>query len=68
MNEGVDAFITGEIQLPNWYEANENNFHFFACGHHATEQYGIKALAQHLQNKFKLKNEQIIFISSQNPT
>jgi dinuclear metal center YbgI/SA1388 family protein len=49
---GLDAFITGEISEPTVHVARELGVHFYAAGHHATERYGVQALAQHLQERF----------------
>lgn len=61
---GVDAFLTGEVSERTVHFARENNIHFFAAGHHATEKYGIKALGNHLAEKFELACE---FIDIENP-
>ncbi len=45
---GADAFITGEISEPQAHIARESGVAFLACGHHATERYGVQALAEHL--------------------
>ena len=42
---GVQAFITGEISEPQAHYARECGVAFLACGHHATERYGVQALA-----------------------
>ncbi|WP_204319909.1 Nif3-like dinuclear metal center hexameric protein, partial [Klebsiella pneumoniae] len=42
--QGVDAFVTGEVSEQTIHIAREMGVHFFAAGHHATERYGIKAL------------------------
>ena len=46
---GLDAYVSGEISESTVHIARENNIHYFAAGHHATERYGAKALAAHLQ-------------------
>ncbi len=61
---GVDAYISGEISERTYYQAQELQFHYFACGHHATERYGIQALGQHLSAHFELRHQ---FIDSANP-
>lgn len=60
----IDAYISGEVSERTFYQAKELNIHYFACGHHATERYGIKALGEHLATKFGLKHE---FIDINNP-
>lgn len=49
---GVDAFITGEISEPQAHYARETGVAFLACGHHASERYGVAALAEHLAERF----------------
>ncbi|KTC85598.1 MULTISPECIES: Nif3-like dinuclear metal center hexameric protein [Legionella] len=61
---GVDAYLSGEISERTYYQAKELGIHYFACGHHATERYGIQALGNHLANKYSLEH---YFIDSSNP-
>lgn len=61
---GADAFISGEISERTYYQAKELDINYFACGHHATERYGIQALGNHLADKYKLEHH---FIDSLNP-
>lgn len=51
---GVDAFITGEISEPQAHYARETGVAFLACGHHASERYGVEALAGHLAERFDI--------------
>ncbi|GAB4172671.1 MAG: Nif3-like dinuclear metal center hexameric protein [Terrimicrobiaceae bacterium] len=55
--EGVDTFITGEG--PHWCytAAEELGVNLFLAGHYATETYGVKALAEHLAERFRLSWE-----------
>ena len=64
INQGIDAFLTGEINEPSVHNARESGTHFYAAGHHATERYGAKALGEHLAQKFSLDVE---FIDIDNP-
>ena len=64
INAGVDAYITGEVSEHTVHEARESGIHFFACGHHATERFGVQAVGQHLADKFKIKHT---FIDIPNP-
>jgi len=64
LNAGVDAYITGEVSEQTVHFARETGIHFFAAGHHATERYGVQAVAQHLVEKFGLDHE---FIDIDNP-
>lgn len=52
--EGVDCFITGNFDEPAWGMAFEEQIHFLALGHSATERVGPKALAEHIQNQLKI--------------
>ncbi len=61
---GLDAFISGEISERTTYSAREQDIHYFAAGHHATERYGIKALGEWLTKEHGLDVE---FIDIDNP-
>ena len=61
---GADAYLSGEISERTFYQARELGLHYFSCGHHATERYGIQALGEHLSQQFGLKH---YFIDSDNP-
>ena len=61
---GADAFITGEISEQNFHIANESGVAFIAAGHHATERMGIKALGEHLAERFGLEHK---FFDQDNP-
>ena len=61
---GVDAYLSGEVSERTYYQAKELGLHYFACGHHATERYGIQALGQHLAAHFGVEHQ---FIDSSNP-
>jgi dinuclear metal center YbgI/SA1388 family protein len=52
--EGLDAYISGEISEQTVHLARELGIHYFAAGHHATERYGVQALGRHLAEKFSL--------------
>jgi len=61
---GVDAFISGEISEQTVHVARETGTHYYAAGHHATERYGVKALAEHLGDHFAIDHQ---FIDIENP-
>ncbi|MBI2785127.1 MAG: Nif3-like dinuclear metal center hexameric protein [Legionella longbeachae] len=61
---GVDAYLSGEVSERTYYQAKELGIHYYSCGHHATERYGIQALGNHLASHFELKH---MFIDSDNP-
>jgi dinuclear metal center YbgI/SA1388 family protein len=52
--EGIDTFITGEA--PHWaaVAADELRMNLLLGGHYATEVFGVKALAAHLSQRFKI--------------
>lgn len=64
VQQGLDAFISGEISERTTYSAREQNIHYFAAGHHATERYGIKALGEWLVREYGFDVE---FIDIDNP-
>jgi len=51
---GVDAFVTGEVSEPCAHLARESGVAFLAAGHHATERFGVQALATHLASQLGL--------------
>ena len=53
--EGYDALLTGEPEEPSAATARELGIHLIAGGHHATEQFGVQALAAHLAERFGLE-------------
>ena len=56
---GADAFVSGEISEPTTHAARELGVHFYACGHHATERYGVQALGAHLAERYGLEHRYI---------
>ncbi len=56
---GVDAFVTGEISEYNVHLAREAGVAFYSAGHHATERFGVQALASHLATHCELECEYI---------
>ncbi len=61
---GADAYISGEVSEQTFHLAKELDIHYFAAGHHATESYGVQALATHLAAEFSLETE---FVDILNP-
>ncbi len=64
IDQGVDAYITGEISEQNYHLSNETGVAFIAAGHHATERLGIQALGEHLAGRFNLEHR---FFDQDNP-
>ncbi|WP_306606297.1 Nif3-like dinuclear metal center hexameric protein [Azonexus sp.] len=61
---GVDLFVSGEISEQTVHLAEESGVAYMAAGHHATERYGVKALAAHLTARFGLRCD---FVDLDNP-
>ncbi len=61
---GLDAFISGEISEQTTHSAVEQNIHYFAAGHHATEKGGVQALGAWLAGQFGVQHR---FIDIPNP-
>ncbi|CAM2910670.1 Nif3-like dinuclear metal center hexameric protein [Moritella viscosa] len=64
IEQGIDAFISGEASEQTIHLAREAGMSFFAAGHHATERYGIKALGEWLAEE---KGLDVTFIDIDNP-
>ena len=62
---GCDVYISGEISERTTYEARENDILYLACGHHATETLGIRALGRHLKSRWP--ELEISFFDDDNP-
>jgi dinuclear metal center YbgI/SA1388 family protein len=63
-HEGYDALLTGEPEEPSAATARELGIHLIAAGHHATERFGVQALAAHLAERFGLEWH---FVEVENP-
>lgn len=61
---GADAYLSGEISEQTVHLARESGVAYLAAGHHATERYGVQALAGHLAGKFGLD---CVFADIDNP-
>lgn len=64
--KGVELFITGEASesVPN--KMKEAGINYFACGHYATEVFGVQELGKIIKSHFKDKLE-VEFIDIPNP-
>ena len=62
--QGIDAFISGEVSEKTTHIAHEMDIHFFAAGHHATERYGVKALGEHIAKEHGIE---VVFVDIDNP-
>ena len=61
---GASIFLSGEISEPTVHLARESNVVYLACGHHATERYGVQALGQFISEQWGIEH---IFIDVDNP-
>ncbi len=61
---GLDAFLTGEPTESVMTEALEGGVHFLAAGHYATETHGIRALGDHVADRFDVRH---VFVDVPNP-
>lgn len=62
--QGIDAFISGEVSEQTIHLAREYDIAFIAAGHHATERYGAKALGEFAAKELGVEVE---FIDIDNP-
>ncbi len=51
---GADTFVTGETSHASYWSAADHGLNIIYAGHYATETVGVKALGQHLADKFGL--------------
>lgn len=61
---GASVYLSGEISEPTVHLARESGVAYLACGHHATERYGVQALGQHIASEFGIEHQ---FIDIDNP-
>ncbi len=61
---GATVYLSGEISEPTVHLARESGVTYLACGHHATERYGVQALGQHIAEYFSIEHQ---FIEIGNP-
>jgi dinuclear metal center YbgI/SA1388 family protein len=61
---GANVYLSGEISEPTVHLARESGVAYLACGHHATERYGVQALGEHLAAHFGITHQ---FIDIDNP-
>lgn len=61
---GATAYLSGEISEPTVHLAREAGVAYLACGHHATERYGVQAIGDHLVEQFGIRH---VFVDIGNP-
>lgn len=54
IDAGLDAYITGEGAHHTYFDAMEGGINVYYGGHYATETWGVRALAAHLESRFGL--------------
>lgn len=64
IDAGLDLFVTGEVSEWVMNLAREAGIHFVAAGHYATERLGVRALGEHLAERFGIAVE---FVDIPNP-
>ncbi|WP_227429558.1 Nif3-like dinuclear metal center hexameric protein [Psychrobacter sp. I-STPA6b] len=63
--QGCQVFISGEISERTTHAARELGIDYLACGHHATEMYGVQALGELIKKQFP--QIEVMFIDDHNP-
>jgi dinuclear metal center YbgI/SA1388 family protein len=61
---GANTYLSGEISEQTVHLARESGVAYLACGHHATERYGVQALGEHIAAHFGIQHR---FIDIDNP-
>jgi dinuclear metal center YbgI/SA1388 family protein len=64
ISAGADVYISGEISEQTVHLSRESGVPYLACGHHATERYGVQALGEHVAKQFGVRHQ---FIDIHNP-
>lgn len=54
LERGLDAFVTGEGPHHTYFDAVEGGIDLYYAGHYATETWGVRALARHLEEELSL--------------
>lgn len=64
IDQGCDAFVSGEISERTTHLAREAGVIYVAAGHHATELYGVQAVAEMAAKALGI---QAVFVEDPNP-
>ncbi|MDO8209669.1 Nif3-like dinuclear metal center hexameric protein [Conexibacter sp. CPCC 206217] len=64
IDQRLDAFMTGEPKEHVMAQARENQIHFIAAGHYATETFGIRRVGELVAEKFGVSHH---FVDLPNP-
>jgi dinuclear metal center YbgI/SA1388 family protein len=54
LDAGLDALVTGEGPHHTYFDASEGGLNLYYGGHYATETWGVRALAEHLEERYGL--------------
>ena len=57
LDAGSDTLVTGELKQQHFNLAQELKLNLYACGHYATEVFGVDALASEVAGQFGLPYE-----------
>lgn len=61
---GASVYLSGEISEPTVHLARESGVAYIACGHHATERFGVQSLGQFIADTFGVQHS---FVDIDNP-
>ncbi|MFZ2999880.1 MAG: Nif3-like dinuclear metal center hexameric protein [Undibacterium umbellatum] len=61
---GASVYLSGEISEPTVHLARESGVAYIACGHHATERFGVQSLGDFIAAQFGIKHS---FVDIDNP-
>lgn len=64
IDAGANVYLSGEISEQTVHLARESGVAYLACGHHATERYGVQALGEYLSTRFGIDHQ---FLDIANP-
>jgi dinuclear metal center YbgI/SA1388 family protein len=64
ISAGAGTYLSGEISEPTVHLARETGVTYIACGHHATERYGVQALGARIAEHFGIRHH---FVDIENP-
>jgi len=58
------VYLSGEISEPTVHLARESGVAYIACGHHATERFGVQSLGKFIADTFGVQHS---FVDIDNP-
>lgn len=64
ISQGADLYFSGEISEPTFHLACESGVPYLACGHHATERFGIQALGKWIEQNCGIE---VVYVDIENP-